>query len=525
LYVKDVSRNPPGYYLDESSISYNAYLISRTGASRYGVHWPLYFQYDARGVNLYGGPYVYLLSIVFSIFPPSIFLARSLSATLGFVTALLLGQLASKISRQASVGIVVALSTVLTPWLFEISRIVLEPALYQLALVLFLLALYRAHTHSRWSLLDRTMLGVTLALITYTYAIGKLVGPAFALGLVIFASGRKRLLDIIKTWVGFALALLPLLIFNLQHPGVLQSRFQLLTYITPQSTIRQILAEFIRRYLQNLNAIHWVYVGDGNPRHHVPGAMGSLLGATVIIAIIGAFLVLIREWRNPWWRYVLFALAVSLAPGALTKDNFHALREIGFPIFLLLLNIPALAWLLGSERKVDRTERDEGSWAASFRSGLCMALMVLTVLQGSYFQVKFRQQGPSRGYAFESDFAQVFAAATALPSRPIYLVGEDATIGAYWYATAQGRSTAEFVEVPAGATPPREALTIRSETPSASCLPILRYGHYILCLESSMKSRSVGPSTPRSLCQSLFSHPSWLISPLSPTPLTSFATG
>ena len=503
FYLKDVSRNPPGYYLDESSISYNAYLISRTGASRYGVHWPLYFQYDARGVNLYGAPYVYLLSIVFSIFPPSIFAARSLSATLGFVTALLLGLLASKISRQASVGFVVALSTMLTPWLFEISRIVLEPALYQLALVLFLLALYRAHSHSRWSLLDSTILSVTLALITYTYAIGKLVGPAFALGLVIFATTRKRLLDVIKTWVVFALTLVPLLLFNLHHPGVLQSRFHLLTYITPQTTIRQIAVEFIHRYLQNLNVIHWVYLGDGNPRHHVPGAMGSLLGATVILAIIGAFLVFVREWRNPWWRYALFALVVSLAPGALTKDNFHALREIGFPIFLLVLNIPALAWLLGSENEVDRTERDEGSWAASFRSGLCMALMVLTVLQGSYFQVKFRQQGPSRGYAFESDFAQVFAAATALPSRPIYLVGEDATIGAYWYATAQGRSTAEFVELPAGASPPRGAVTINSATPSASCLSIQRYGNYILCLQSSMKSRCEGTSTPRGLCQSL----------------------
>ena len=493
FYLKDVSRNPPGYYLDESSISYNAYLISRTGASRFGVHWPLYFQYDAQGVNLYGGPYVYLLSIVFSIFSPSVFSARSLSATLGFVTALLLGLLASKISRQASVGIIVALSTMLTPWLFEISRIVLEPALYQLALVLFLLALYRAHTHSRWSLLDSTILSVTLAVITYTYAIGKLVGPAFALGLVIFATTRKRLLDVIKTWVVFALTLIPLLVFNLHHPGVLQSRFHLLTYITPQITMRQIAVEFIRRYLQNLNVIHWVYVGDGNPRHHVPGAMGSLLGASVILAIIGAFLLLVREWRNPWWRYVLFALAVSLAPGAFTRDNFHALREIGFPMFLLVLNIPALAWLLGSENEVDRTERDDGSWAASFRSALYMALMVLTILQGAYFQVKFRQQGPNRGYAFESDFAQVFAAATALPNRPIYLVGEDATIGAYWYATAQGRSTAEFVELPAGASPPRGALTINSAKPSASCLCIQRYGHYILCLQSSMKSRFVGP--------------------------------
>jgi hypothetical protein len=282
LYLKDVSRNPPGFYLDESSISYNAYLISRTGASRYGIHWPLYFQYDAQGVNLYGGPYVYLLSIVFSVFPPSIFSARSLSATLGFVTAVLLGVLASKISGQARIGIIVALSAMLTPWLFEISRIVREPALYQLALVLFLLTLYRAHTRSRWSLLDCTILSLTLALITYTYAIGKLVGPIFALGLIIFAVNGQRLLDVIKTWMGFALTQLPLLMFNLHHPGVLQSRFHSLTYITPQTTIPQIAIEFVRRYLRNLNVVHWVVWGDSNP--------GSGEG-------VGGFVIRVRETR------------------------------------------------------------------------------------------------------------------------------------------------------------------------------------------------------------------------------------
>jgi len=484
FYLKDVSRNPPGFYLDESSISYNAYLISRTGASRYGVRWPLYFQYDAQGVNLYGGPFVYLLSIVFLVFPPSMLSARSLSATLGFVTAVLLGLLASKISRQARIGIIVALSAMLTPWLFEISRIVLEPVLYQLALVLFLLALHRAHARSRWSLLECAMLGLTLALITYTYAIGKLVGPVFALGLMVFAVNRQRLLDVIKTWMVFALTLLPMLVFDLHHPGVLQSRFSSISYINPQATIPQIAVEFVRRYLRNLNVVHWVLLGDSNPRHHVPGATGSLLGATAILAMSGALLVLVRERRNPWWRYALFALAVSLAPGALTNDDFHALRESGFPIFLLVLSIPALAWLMDSENERHRAEKSERSRVASLRSALYLALMLLTAVQSSTFQMKFRQQGPDRGAAFESDFAQVFAAATALPSRPIYLVGEDATIGALWYATAQGRSIGEFVELPAGARVPGGALTINSERPSASCRHIQRHGQYILCRQS-----------------------------------------
>src|SRR5262249_40329151 len=194
-------------------------------------------------------------------------------------------------------------------------------------------------------------------------AIGKLLGPALALGLMLFATNLRRLTDVIKTWTMFAMTLVPLLVFNLHHPGSLQARFHLLTYITPQSTTGQIAVEFSHHYLANLDLVHWVYIGDGNPRHHVPRAMGSLLGATVLIAIIGFFVVLFREWRNPWWRYVLFGLGLSLVPGALTRDDFHALREIAFPIFLLILNIPALVWLLDFESDGNSVRRAGDGWA------------------------------------------------------------------------------------------------------------------------------------------------------------------
>jgi len=406
--------------------------------------WPKNaLHYDAQGINLYGCTYVYLLAALFFVFPPSIVLARGLSATLGFSTGVLLGLLATKISHRKSIGIMVALTTMLTPWLFEISRIVLEQVVYQLVLVLFLLALYRAHKHPRWSMLDGALLAHTLALVTYTYATGKLLGPAFAFGLLFFATTRRRLMDVIKTWAMFALTLIPLVVFNMHHPGALQARFHELTYVTPQSTIRQIAVEFTPRYLTNLNVIRWVYIGDANPRHHVPGAMGSLLGATVVVALSCPC----PRVAHPWWCYILFGLALSLAPGALTRDNFHA-REIAFAIFLIVLNIPTLEWFLESEGNRNQGRREGDGWAAAGRPALSLALMVCTVVQAAYFQMKFRQEGPKRGYAFESDFAPVFAAATALPNRPIYLVREPATICAYWYATVQRRSIAQFAEVP-----------------------------------------------------------------------------
>jgi hypothetical protein len=41
LYTAGITRNPPGFYMDESATAYNAYLISRTGAGESGPGFPL----------------------------------------------------------------------------------------------------------------------------------------------------------------------------------------------------------------------------------------------------------------------------------------------------------------------------------------------------------------------------------------------------------------------------------------------------------------------------------------------------
>src|SRR5215475_3280866 len=44
VYTWDLSKNPRGFYLDESATAYNAYLVSRTGAGEFGPRFPLLFQ-------------------------------------------------------------------------------------------------------------------------------------------------------------------------------------------------------------------------------------------------------------------------------------------------------------------------------------------------------------------------------------------------------------------------------------------------------------------------------------------------
>ena len=92
----------------------------------------------------------------------------------------------------------------------------------------------------------------------------------------------------------------------------------------------------------------FAYDGRSHWRHHVEGSGGAILFATFILAMAGLLLVIARRWRDPWWRFVLYGLAVSIVPGAITDWPFHQLRLMGYAVFLLVLTVPALEWLLAS---------------------------------------------------------------------------------------------------------------------------------------------------------------------------------
>ena len=288
LYLNGLSHNPPGFYVDESGIAYNAYLIGHTGAGEFGERFPLFFQFYTDGWVQWANPtQIYLLAVPFLIFKPSIWLARVFSATWIFAACLMLGLLAKQISGRRRIGVIVALLALATPWLFEVGRLVFETYFYPMAIVLFLLALYRAQRQQTWGLLTVGTLAATLMLLTYTYTIGRLLGPLLAFGLILFATDKDRLLGIAKTWFAYGVTLVPLLIFKLRHPEALTQRFYMISYIKPNSPWSEIIPKFIRRYMEDCSLLSLLIDGDGNPRHHMPGSLGSFLIGVFILAIIG----------------------------------------------------------------------------------------------------------------------------------------------------------------------------------------------------------------------------------------------
>ena len=484
FYIDGLATNPPGFYVDESAIAYNAYCIAHTGANEFGTRLPLFFPVYTAGWVQYANPtQIYLLAIPFTVIKPSIWFARVYSASWVFAACLLLGLLAKRISGRDTVGLLVAVIAIFTPWLFDVSRLVMETFFYPMAIVLFLLALWRAQGKEDWSWLNVIALAATLMLLTYSYTIGRLLGPMLAGGLILFATSQTRLLSVIRTWGLYAMTLVPLLVFRSKHPEALTQRFYLISYIKPDSPWREIIPKFIRRFFEDLSLISLLFDGDGNPRHHATGTLGSFLIGGFVLALIGLMVVAARHWRAAWWRFIIFGAAASIVPGALTGDQFHSLRLVAYPIFLLVLMIPALEFLLHrrapNEAATDPTHPAVSSFA---RRAILAIVLAAVAVQVIYFQRVYRRDGSDRGWVFDAAYKDVYDLAVAQPSRPIYLsdVTEPAYVHALWYATIEGRNRDQFVHLDEGARAPNGAIVIASDASCFNCEIIKASGDYIL---------------------------------------------
>ena len=501
-YTSGLSDNPPGFYVDESAIAYNAYLVSRTGGGQFGGHFPVYFQMFTEGFTQYVSPtQVYLLALVFRFVPPSILVARIFSAFWMFAACLLLGLLAKRISGQLKIGLIVVATALLTPWFFDIRGLLLEPDFVPFALGLFLVVVYDAQAKDKWNWRTVASLSGALALLTYCYTGGRVLGALLAFGLILFATNTQRLIGVIQIWLSYGLTLVPILLFNRQHPQALVRRLYEVSYIKPGVPWRKIASEFIRRYLEDQSLDPLLLTGDPHPRHHVQGSGGVILFATFILAMVGLLLVVVYHRRDPWWRFVVYGLAASIVPGAITNWPFHELRLMSCAVFLLLLTVPALEWLLvphapkGFEDKRSReTISSQRSQAAigdvrlsrSARLAILILLLGATILQAIRYQIIFRRDGPKREFEFDVPYKAAYDAAIAQPTRPIYLqdgMWGPAYMDALWYTAITGRPRSEFTHLAGGVKPPPRAIVITSNSSCQNCEIIKRSGVYLLYRE------------------------------------------
>src|SRR4029079_5351036 len=293
--------NPPGFFLDESSIAYNAYKIATTGRDEHGESWPLFF----RAFGEYKNPvYIYLLAAVYRLSGPGVLNTRAVSALAGLATALLLGLLAFTITTDRYAALLFGTSALLTPWLFELSRLALEVAIYPFVVVLFLHAVWSAAGKLKWGLKEICAIALTLTLLTYSYSVGRLLAPLLSMGLLFFAS-RKRLPGILLTWLLFAITLVPLLVFNQNPSSALTVRFNAVSFVRPESSWIVTGKEFAKHLLLNVNP--WrIFITESsrcNELVHIPGPP-AMLTIGIVLIVTSLILLLRNKQVNAWWCFI-----------------------------------------------------------------------------------------------------------------------------------------------------------------------------------------------------------------------------
>lgn len=195
---------------------------------------------------------------------------------------------------------------------------------------------------------------------------------------------------------------------------------------------------------------------------------------------------------------MLYGLAASIVPGAITDWPFHTLRLMGYAVFLLVLTVPALEWLLapdepkqsagGTREEAYGNEPSHGAVVSDglwrpVRLGALGILLAATVAQAVDFQTVFWRKGRERYFAFDVLYKPLYDVAVARGERPIYLengLWGPAYVHAFWYATVEGRPTSEFVRLPEGVKPPSRAIVLSSNSDCQNCEVIQKSGAYLL---------------------------------------------
>lgn len=437
VFLHVTASNPPGFFRDESANTYNAWTIATTGKDEFGARFPLFI----RSFDDYkSGLFVYMLAGVMKVTGLSMTAARALSAVLGLAAIFGLYALGRSVTRNSWVALAFTAIVGLGPWLFENSRTAFDLSVLPLLLALFLLVLRRASAGA-WRMRHSIVLGVLLALIAYSYQVGRVLAPLLAVGLVL-CWGRRRWRQLAIVWTAFLAGVLPIGIWALAHPNGLKARYDATTWLAAGMSPWEIVRQFSVHYARNLNLWAWASKGGVDPEDHVRGA-GSLFFVVVVLALAGTVVVLRSRRSDPWWRFVLFGVLVSPVAASFVYESLSNRRMIALPVFLPLLTIPALESIASLPR-------------ARVRAALALVAVAAFAFEAVHWQIVYRDNGPGRLDAFDAEapgmIEQAFQHAHTVYA---FRFNHPQYIDLLLYGALHGRSKASTVVLDSTQRPPR----------------------------------------------------------------------
>lgn len=311
LRVLFLNSTPPGLYVDEAAIGYNAYVISHTGLDEHGHKLPLFL--ESYGTFTSGLVAYFVAVPVFLNL--SVWTLRITPVILGTFSVLLMIILASKYLRSSRDGLRAGLVLAIAP-----SHILWSRTFYEstLGLLLFTVSLCR----SGWLQM------LFLSLSVYAYQPLRLIVYIYVF--ILLVQQKLNFRDLLL----FGLTQIPMLYLSMQ-PGVNSRALALLWWnVIPHNPI-SIIREFLSQYLAYFSPSNLFWYPDPDLQRSLP-LLSVFYPWQVIPYLIGL-------WKLPSTLLILYLLFPLSA--ALTRDPFSTLRA-------MLLYIPITIIIVRGLRKL-----------------------------------------------------------------------------------------------------------------------------------------------------------------------------
>lgn len=336
---------PSGFFVDESSIGYNAQSILQSGVDEHGAAFPLFF----KAFGDYKNPlFVYSVVPLLALFGDSITSVRLASALWGAGALLIFVILLKKmgLSRLGVWG--AGLLLVTSPWFVQLSRVAFEVASVPFFLLSATTSYYVLAESKKLSTGKTKMLvflfATCLAGAFFAYTATRMIAPiSFIVGLALIHKkiGYKVC---IQGGLLFGVYLLPLLFSQTVMSGALSARYNVVGLSRYTHSAGEFTREFMYNYIGHFSP-HFLWNGaDGNLRH-VPSPYGSLYLSSIPFLLCG-FFVIYKRIRHPFYRWLVLLVLMGPIPSALTIQSPHVLRSVSFLVILYVVTALGLKWCL-----------------------------------------------------------------------------------------------------------------------------------------------------------------------------------
>lgn len=354
LRFYDLGQNPPGLYIDEISIAYNAHTIATKGVDEYGISYPLTF----KTYGEYKMPfYIYAAAVSESIFGKNEFAVRLPSAFLGTFAILFLYLFLKEFTVLIKVQkeklftyfpLMSACILAISPWHIHFSRGGFEA---NVALTMFVISLFLFCRYlNKKNIAYLVGSGLLFSLTLYTYFAYRILAPITILAILILALKVKKIAwrQILLFVIIFGLVSLPIIIFSFSPEGMTRfSQTSAFSEIQTNNTFQKIYLypmEYLKNYLAYFSFPFWFVSGDGIGRHQMPW-YGPLLKWQIPFLLIGLYM-LLRSKKKIFTGGVVGLLLLSPIAASFAVPSPHTLRSLPMVIPLTILTSIGLITVL-----------------------------------------------------------------------------------------------------------------------------------------------------------------------------------